>query len=94
MANNFYENEIFNQKKQAFVKRLRNIKLKKVLIIINYHIKTMMLVRRQGVRIVELQLLGGVTLGVTTKIVIFFVRNLVQSLVFQNYISKILILIP
>ena len=58
-----------------------------MLIIINYHVKTMMLVRCQGVGIVELQLLGGITLGVTTKIVTFFVRNLVQSLVFRNYTS-------
>ena len=34
---------------------------------------------------VGLQLLGGVTLGVTTKIVTFFVRNLVESLVLQNH---------
>ena len=31
-------------------------------------------------------LLVGITLGVTTKIVTFFVRNLVQSIVFRNHI--------
>ena len=59
-----------------------------MLIIINYLVKTMILVGCQGVGIVGLQHLGGITLGVTTKIVTFFVRNLVQSLVFRNHTVK------
>ena len=56
-----------------------------LLFIINYHLKTVMLVRLLGVGSLGLRLLGDITLGVTIKTIAFFVRNLVQCLVFRNH---------